>query len=96
MPKTEWLKQYAQFQGRAQQSVAEDIVERGGEDREYTYGDIKDMAVLLAAGAFELYTAAVQLELERAEVALRRIESLTRDAAGHDVEWADREPGSNE
>lgn len=95
MPKTEWLKQYAQFQGRAQQAVAEDMIERDG-DKKYTYGDIKDMAVLLAAGAFELYTAAVQLELERAEVALRRIESLTRDHAGHDVEWADREPGSNE
>ncbi len=62
--KTAWMKRFAQFHGRINQAVAEDIYEHGQaqEDREPTFSDMKANCVELGRMAFELYTAACTIE----------------------------------
>ena len=62
--KTAWMKQFAQFQGRISQAVAEDIYEHGQayEDRGISFQDVKDNCVALGQMAFDLYFAACEIE----------------------------------
>ncbi|MBT8460331.1 MAG: hypothetical protein KJN60_11730, partial [Boseongicola sp.] len=62
--KTAWMKRFAEFQGRVNQLVAEDIYEHGEaqEDRQVTFQDVRRLCVEMAGTAFELYTAATRIE----------------------------------
>jgi len=62
--KIEWLQHYAQFQGRVQTLVAEDIVEHGKPhaDRDLSFHDLKKRCAEVSAVAFELYVAVAKLE----------------------------------
>ena len=75
--KIEWLQHYAQFQGRVQTLVAEDIVEHGKPhaDRDLSYLDLKKRCAELSALAFELYVAVSKLE---AATAAELLEDMMR------------------
>ena len=73
--KIEWLQHYAQFQGRVQTRVAEDIVEHGKPhgERNEDYLDLKMRCVEQAALAFEMYVALCKAE---AAAAAQLLESM--------------------
>ena len=74
--KIEWLQHYAQFQGRVQTRVAEDIVEHGKPhgERNEDYLDLKMRCVEQAALAFEMYVALCKAE---AAAAAQLLESMS-------------------
>ncbi len=62
--KTAYMTRLAQFQGRMNQLVAQDIYEHGEaqEDREATFQDMKRSCAELGRMAFDLYTSVCKIE----------------------------------